>query len=37
MEDNGGDIHDDNCFYFTCPSEETYEDYDGNTKTRIKR
>jgi len=33
---NGGDIHDDNCFYFTCPSEETYEDYDGNTKTRIK-
>jgi len=35
--DNGGDIHNDNCFYFTCPSEETYTDYDGNTKTREKQ
>ena len=34
--DNGGDIHNDNCFYFTNPSEETYEDFEGNTKTRIK-
>ena len=34
--DNGGDIHHDNCFYFTNPSEETYEDYEGNTKTRTK-
>ena len=34
--DNGGDIHQDNCFNFTCPSEETYEDYEGNTKTRMR-
>lgn len=34
--DNGGDIHNDNCFYFTCPTEETYTDYEGNTKTRTK-
>ena len=34
--DNGGDIHNDNCFYFTNPSEETYTDYDGRTKTRTK-
>jgi len=34
--DNGGDIHNDNCFYFTNPTEETYTDYDGNTKTRTK-
>ena len=33
--DNGGQIHQDNCFYFTNPSEETYEDYEGNTKTKI--
>lgn len=31
---NGGDIHQDSCFYFTNPSEETYEDYNGETKTR---
>ena len=34
--DNGGQIHQDNCFYFTNPSEETYEDYEGNTKTRTR-
>ena len=34
--DNGGDIHQDNCFYFTNPSEETYVDYEGRTKTRTK-
>jgi hypothetical protein len=34
--DNGGQIHQDNCFYFTNPSEETYEDYEGRTKTRTR-
>jgi len=34
--DNGGQIHNDDCFFFTNPSEETYEDYNGETKTRIK-
>jgi hypothetical protein len=33
--DNGGNIHQDNCFYFTNPSEETYDSYDGVQKTRI--
>jgi len=33
--DNGGDLHQDNCFYFTCPSEETYDSYEGVEKTRI--
>lgn len=34
--DNGGDIHQDDCFYFSNPSEETYEDYEGRTKTRMR-
>jgi len=33
--DNGGQIHQDSCFYFTNPSEETYQSYEGETKTRI--
>jgi len=33
--DNGGQIHQDSCFYFTCPSEETYDNYEGVQKTRI--
>ena len=33
--DNGGHIHQDSCFYFTCPSEETYTSYEGVEKTRI--
>lgn len=33
--DNGGQIHQDSCFYFTNPSEETYQNYEGETKTRI--
>ena len=33
--DNGGQIHQDSCFYFTCPSEETYDSYEGVQKTRI--
>ena len=32
--DNGGQIHDDNCFYFINPSLEEYTDYDGNVKQR---
>jgi len=33
--DDGGRIHDDNCFYFVNPSEETYQNCEGETKTRI--
>ena len=29
--DNGGHIHNDSCFYFTCPTDE--KDSDGNTRT----
>ena len=32
--DNGGQIHDDNCFYFINPSMEEHTDYDGNIKQR---
>jgi len=32
--DDGGRIHDDNCFYFINPSLEEYTDYDGNVKQR---
>ena len=33
--DDGGRIHDDNCFYFVNPSEETYQNYEGETKTSV--
>ena len=29
--DNGGQIHKDSCFYFTCPTDE--KDSEGNTRT----
>jgi hypothetical protein len=32
--DDGGRIHDDNCFYFVNPSLEEYTDCDGNVKQR---